>query len=125
MIDRTFGGVCGGLGIYLGIQSMWVRLAFALFTLFTAGVSLLLYLVLWLLIPQQTLPEIPPGDPVAHLPPSAETLILLGASVLLLGIAVLAVSLGVLQGQRGDVLLPFAVLGVGVILLAQQLRGAR
>lgn len=125
MIDRTFGGVCGGLAIYLGIHSGWVRLAFTIFTLFTLGVSLLLYMILWLLMPQQTLPEIPPGDPLAPLPASAETLILLGLSVLVLGIIVLAVSLGVLQGQRGDVLLPFIILGLGVVLLAQQLRGGR
>jgi phage shock protein PspC (stress-responsive transcriptional regulator) len=122
MIDRTFGGVCGGLGAYLGISAWWVRLTFILFTVFTAGVSLVLYLVLWLVIPQQTISELKPGDPTRQLQVNVETLILLGLGVVVLGIIVLAVSLGVLQGERGDILLPFVILGLGVVLLAQQLR---
>jgi hypothetical protein len=37
-------------------------------------------------------------------------------------VVVLAVSLGVLRGARGDVLLPFVILGLGLVLLAQQVR---
>jgi len=122
MVDRTFGGVCGGLGAYLGINAWWVRAAFMVFTLFTAGVSIVLYLVLWLSIPQQTIQELTPGDPAGYGQASAETLVVLGSGVVFLGIAVLAVSLDVLEGTRGDVLLPFAVIGLGIVLLSQQLR---
>lgn len=48
--DRMLGGVCGGLGKYLGINSNLVRLFFVLFTL-TGGFGVLLYLVLWLIFP--------------------------------------------------------------------------
>ncbi len=48
--DRMLGGVCGGLGRYLGIDSNLVRLFFVLFTL-TGGFGVLLYLVLWLILP--------------------------------------------------------------------------
>jgi len=44
------GGVCGGLGRYLGIDSNLVRLFFVLFTL-TGGFGVLLYLGLWLIFP--------------------------------------------------------------------------
>ena len=48
--DRMLGGVCGGLGKYLGIDSNLVRLFFVLFTL-TGGFGVLLYLALWLIFP--------------------------------------------------------------------------
>ena len=48
--DRMLGGVCGGLGKYLGIDSKIVRLFFVLFTL-TGGFGMLLYLALWLIFP--------------------------------------------------------------------------
>jgi phage shock protein PspC (stress-responsive transcriptional regulator) len=44
------GGVCGGLGRYLNIDSNIVRLFFVLFTL-TGGFGVLLYLALWLILP--------------------------------------------------------------------------
>ena len=49
--DRKIGCVCGGLAEYLNIDSTVVRVAMVLLTLF-GGMSLLVYLVLWLLIPE-------------------------------------------------------------------------
>lgn len=122
LIDRTFGGVCGGLGAYLGINSWWARGAFIIFTFFSPLVSIILYLILWLAISPQGIDEIPTGNPLKPGQASAETLIVLGAGIILLGMVILAVSLDVLQGQRGDLLLTFVVIGLGLVLLAQQLR---
>jgi phage shock protein C len=47
--DRMLGGVCGGLAQYLGVDSTLVRLAFVLLTL--SGVSPLIYLILWVVVP--------------------------------------------------------------------------
>lgn len=120
MIDRTFGGVCGGLGDYLSINAWWVRLTFILFSFFTVGVTVIIYLVLWLIIPQQTPAQLAALSEGGQA--SAETLILLGGGVILLGVAVLAVSLGVLQGTRGDILLPFLLIALGIVLFAVQVR---
>jgi phage shock protein C len=49
--DRIIGGVCGGLARYFGIDSAIVRLVFVLAVL--SGVSPLVYLVLWLLMPEE------------------------------------------------------------------------
>jgi phage shock protein C len=122
MIDRALGGVCGGLGAYLGINAWWVRVTFIVLALFTVGVSVVLYLMMWLVIPQQTIHELPIGTEAGAQQVSAETLVLLGSGVVLFGVVVLAVSLGVLRGARGDVLLPFVILGLGLVLLAQQVR---
>ncbi|HMR19331.1 MAG TPA: PspC domain-containing protein, partial [Sphingobacterium sp.] len=48
--DIMIGGVCSGLGYYLGIETVWVRIIFVLVFLF-AGSGILIYLVLWALIP--------------------------------------------------------------------------
>ena len=48
---RVVAGVCVGLAAYFGIDPTLVRLAFALFTIF-GGAGVLLYLVAWLVIPE-------------------------------------------------------------------------
>ena len=48
--DRMVGGVCAGLGSYLRIDPMLVRVFFVLLTL-AEGAGLILYLILWLIIP--------------------------------------------------------------------------
>jgi len=48
--ERMVGGVCAGLGSYLRIDPMLVRVFFVLLTL-AEGVGVILYLVLWLIIP--------------------------------------------------------------------------
>jgi len=50
--DRMIAGVCGGLGDYLEIDPLWIRLFFVLL-LFATGSGLLLYLILWILIPEE------------------------------------------------------------------------
>jgi phage shock protein PspC (stress-responsive transcriptional regulator) len=53
--DRIFGGVCGGLGATLRINSWLIRAAFVLLTILTMGAFALLYLILWWLLPQESL----------------------------------------------------------------------
>ena len=49
--DRVVAGVCGGLGQFFGISALWFRLGF-LIALIPGGVpGLLLYFLLWIMIP--------------------------------------------------------------------------
>jgi phage shock protein C len=48
--DKMIGGVCGGLGNYLGIDSTIIRLIFA-FGIIFLGISPLVYILLWVFIP--------------------------------------------------------------------------
>lgn len=51
--DGIIGGVCGGLGAFVGINPWWFRLLF-LFLLLPGGVpGFLVYLVLWVVIPRK------------------------------------------------------------------------
>ena len=51
--DRWIGGVCGGLGEYFKLDPTLVRIIFILIALFMMGGGILIYLLLWLIIPQE------------------------------------------------------------------------
>lgn len=44
------GGVSSGLGHYLGIEAIWVRLAWVLFTIFSSGAFVLIYIAFWIFV---------------------------------------------------------------------------
>jgi phage shock protein C len=50
--NRMVGGVCGGLGTFLNIDPIFIRLLFVLL-LFGSDFGFLLYLVLWIVIPEE------------------------------------------------------------------------
>lgn len=51
--DKFLGGVAAGVGHYLGIDAIWLRLLLiALF--FSAGFGFLIYIILWVLLPEAT-----------------------------------------------------------------------
>lgn len=49
--ERMVAGVCGGLAIQFGVPTAIVRLAFVLMTPFTGGVGVVIYAVLWFVMP--------------------------------------------------------------------------
>lgn len=53
--NKMVAGVCGGLGEYLGIDPVVVRLVWTLATLLGFGTGLLIYLVAWIIIPEDDL----------------------------------------------------------------------
>jgi len=127
LVDRTFGGVCGGLGTYLGINPWWVRGAFMALIVFTLGTGLLIYAILWLAIPEQRLSDLqgennPFADNKAVRRVRPETLMTIGSGVILTGVAVLALNLGLLENVDSGTFLPFVVILLGITLFAQQLR---
>jgi len=51
--NRIIAGVCGGLAEFFGISSFWFRLAF-LIALIPGGIpGILIYLLLWFIIPSK------------------------------------------------------------------------
>ena len=50
--NQMIGGVCGGLGVYVNIDPVFVRLLFVLL-LFGSDFGFILYLLLWILIPEE------------------------------------------------------------------------
>lgn len=49
--NRVFAGVCGGLAEFFGISAFWFRLAFLL-ALIPGGIpGLLVYFLMWIIVP--------------------------------------------------------------------------
>jgi phage shock protein PspC (stress-responsive transcriptional regulator) len=52
--DRMIAGVCGGTADYLGVDATVVRLLLVAATLFGFGLGAVLYVVCWLIVPEET-----------------------------------------------------------------------
>jgi phage shock protein C len=71
--DRLFGGVLGGLGPYLGVDPLILRVTVALLTVLGPGTFLVIvYIVMWIVVPEEPLtatpgayaPPVPPAPPI-------------------------------------------------------------
>ncbi|CDA95737.1 MAG TPA: PspC domain-containing protein [Candidatus Prevotella avicola] len=51
--DRKIAGVCGGIAEWLGVDPTAVRVAYTLLTLFTAFSGVVVYIVLWIVMPKE------------------------------------------------------------------------
>ncbi|HEV2372525.1 MAG TPA: PspC domain-containing protein [Streptosporangiaceae bacterium] len=54
---RIVVGVCAGFGEYLGIDPNVVRVVLAAITVFSAGMGIWVYLVAWVVMPEEGEPE--------------------------------------------------------------------
>ncbi len=61
--DRMIAGVCGGLGEYLAVDPVWIRLGFVML-LFATGVGFWAYIILWIIIPEEGRQAVTPGDTI-------------------------------------------------------------
>ncbi len=62
--NRVIAGVAGGLGEYLNIDPVVIRIIFIVLTVFS-GSGILLYLIMWLIMPDEKHPNDRP-DEVMH-----------------------------------------------------------
>jgi phage shock protein C len=78
--DRVIAGVCGGLGEYLGVDAVLIRIA-ALILVFAGGAGIVLYLIGWIAMPEAdgameaTEPIGPEAAPTTR-PPSSGAVVL-------------------------------------------------
>jgi phage shock protein C len=70
--DRMAGGVCGGLAEYSGIDPLLWRVGFVGLTV-AGGAGILVYLLLWVLMPSSPLPAGEQPSPVEQLVGRAHT----------------------------------------------------
>lgn len=108
--QRILGGICGGLGEYFGTDPVWFRLGFVVLTV-AGGSGILIYLVMWLIVPRAPADYNPPNTSSGSLPGSAVVGLIL---VVVGGIALLnAISPGL-----GRYFWPVLLLVAGLALLA-------
>jgi phage shock protein C len=113
--DRVIAGVCGGLGRYLGIDPVLLRVAFIILAL-ANGLGLIGYVVAWVAIPEEGADQ--PAGPAPE--PRRETgRMVLGGSLVVLGLVLL---LDRLAPDLDELFWPVAVVAVGVAIILMGLR---
>ena len=113
--DRVIAGVCGGVGRYLGVDPVLLRIAFIILAL-ANGLGVIAYVVAWVAIPEEQ-PDQPPGPPSE---PRRETgRLVLGGSLVVLGLVLL---LDRLAPELDELFWPVALVTVGVAVMLVGLR---
>ncbi len=133
--NKILGGVCGGLGEYLGIDPTLVRVFFVIFAL-ASGSGVLIYLLLWIIIPgagetagneefsartRQMGQEL--GEALRNPNPSA--LRWIGAGLIAAGLIFLLQNLNLpwLRWLNQDILWPILLVLGGIALLVRAVKG--
>lgn len=66
--DSVLGGVAGGVADYLDIDPSIVRIVWAILALVTGGIFLVLYIVMWIVVPEGPDTVTPPAGVAAGMP---------------------------------------------------------
>lgn len=106
--DKVVAGVCGGLGRYFGVDPVWFRVAFVVLTL-GGGSGILVYLLAWLLIPEQR-----PGESLGRGRSSMDGSIVVGVALVAIGLMLLV---NTLVPWFDRVMWPLVVIAAGLALL--------
>ena len=115
--DRILGGVCGGLGRYLNVDPVLVRLAFVLFTL-AGGAGALAYLILLIVMPLDTDSSSQVNyDDIEMVERKRRTNILVGAGMVLFGIWFLLGKIPALAWLSAGNLWPLLLVIIGAVMI--------
>ena len=148
--NKVIGGVCGGIAEYLQVDPTLVRVFFVISIFLTAGLAILGYIVLLVLMPQpgahppfvQQTASTSATDPVTGESASTgETTVMarpaaapedpaaaerrrstFGYFMVALGVVFLLANLGAFRIVRWDLVWPLVFIGAGALLLAQRVR---
>jgi phage shock protein PspC (stress-responsive transcriptional regulator) len=139
------GGVCAGLGDYLGLDPTLVRLFFV-FLAFADGIGVFIYLILWVVLPSESAPEGATFDDHVRTgaqeiaqrargvgeelrqgarQPTPQAGLVVGLALILLGGAFLLRNLNLpwLAWMRFDVMWPVLLIAAGGLLLMRRVGG--
>lgn len=113
--DRLFGGVCGGLGAVMHISAWWFRAAFLILGAVTSGTFIALYILLWWIIPQESLVDKRRARP--------ERLLMVILLIIAALIGWLAAANGSFRAESGqDLFWPIIALILAVVFFLKQVR---
>jgi phage shock protein C len=110
--EKVIAGVCGGLGRYLGIDPVLLRIAFVVLA-FAGGGGILIYIVAWVLIPEEH-----EGEDLGSVKPAGQevTRLVVGGALIAIG-TILLLNLSV--PRFGKYFWPLALIEVGVAVVVQ------
>jgi len=141
--DKMLGGVCGGIGAYLGIDPTFVRIFFVVLAV-AEGIGVWVYLLLWLLLPvegrSKSGADTPPSgaeeiasraremgdelrEAVSH--PDPRSTMFIGVALLAMGFIFLLDNLNLpwLSWFHFGVFWPVLLIAAGILLLIRYTRG--
>ena len=134
--DKMIMGVCGGIAAYLGVDSVFVRLAFVLLVL-ASGIGVPLYIVMIIVMPRESAADQARStvvqdninklgedlsSGVKRMRQHTQGPTLFAGILILLGLYFLFSNLGWLNWLRGDILWSAGLIGLGVYLLSARNR---
>lgn len=139
--DRILGGVCSGLARYFNTDPLLIRLLFVLITL-AQGAGILLYILLWVLMPEEGVETPPAGGQVVkagiegvkqdvarvaeqvrtNAPEAHRQGAWLGALIVGVGMYLLAVNTGVFWWWDWKIGGPVLLMIVGLFLVLRRIR---
>lgn len=143
--NSMLGGVCAGLGTYLEIDPTIVRLIFILL-LFAPGPGLIIYILLWILLPTEGQEKTDPGENIRQgaeeigdrareigesfkntQQNSSQAGLLFGAVLIGIGVLVLLRNFGFWWSSwiKWSTLWPLILIGLGIALLLKKKEGER
>ncbi|HAZ30971.1 TPA: hypothetical protein DCY65_05345 [Candidatus Acetothermia bacterium] len=136
--DALLGGVCGGIAVHLGVDPTLVRIVFAVLAV-VSGIGILIYVLLWLIVPREGETEPTPRDTVrsgaeeiadrakefgeevrtAVARRDVSSAMVVAGVLIFLGVTLLLRNLGFWWAWwlRFDVLWPLALIAIGLALL--------
>ena len=148
--NRVIGGVCGGIAEYLAVDPTLVRVVFVVTAFLTAGLGILAYIVLLVLMPQPGQPApftksnpptatdttarmevdstattpatVTPVDPLARQAEAERRRMAFGYLLIALGVAFLLSNAGVFRFVQWQFLWPLVLIGIGILFLVQRAR---
>jgi phage shock protein PspC (stress-responsive transcriptional regulator)/uncharacterized integral membrane protein len=138
--DRVIGGVCGGIAEYLAIDATLVRVFFVIAGFLTAGLGVIAYIVLLVLMPmpgqpnssqgggslrpspsQETQTSVP-ADPVARAAETERRRAAFGYILIALGVVFFLGNVGVFRFIQWHLVWPLVLVALGALLLVQRMR---
>jgi phage shock protein PspC (stress-responsive transcriptional regulator) len=117
--DRVLAGVAGGIAAHWGVDPTWVRVAFV-FTTILWGAGWIVYALLWITLPESARDE---NDEEVVNPPVASESPRMVAGILLVVLGSVLLLWKVLSWLSFHLILPVALIALGLFLLRRQERG--
>jgi len=141
--NRVVGGVCGGIAEYLAVDPTLVRVTFVIVTIITAGLGILGYILLLVLMPLPGQPapfvsspspgesalqptssqgENPLPSSEVHAADTERRRMAIGYLLIALGVVFFAGQLGIFRPVRFDLVWPLVLVALGALLIVQRVR---
>jgi len=111
--DRVIAGVCGGVGRYLGVDPVLIRIAFVVLAVAGAGGGVLVYIFAWIVMPEEK-----EGEPLGQVRPSffESARLVFGGALIVIG-TILLLDLAI--PRFGKYVWPLSLIALGVAVIVQ------